>query len=156
LKQPSPVRSRNRDSRGATPNNPEAKRTDTTPESKMVKTKPNPKPRTTDTFHAESEVKEIPRPKLGDDAYWALDSVRQKLKTDIVRAKKHVLNLLKAISTEKGHATWNKNPNFSRAVIVFLPGAPAFGQQHWRELWLVNRNILQQLICSYYKIKIIY
>lgn len=138
-----------------TPANPEAKSTDTAPEQKIVKTKPNPKPQAADTSLAESEVKEIPRPKLGDDAYWALDSVRQKLKMDVVVAKKHVLDLMKAISTDKGHAKWNKKPNFSRAVIVFLPGAPAFGQQHWREFWLVNRNLVPNYFLSYYKIKVL-
>jgi hypothetical protein len=92
LQQPSPMGSRNRESHEDTPDNPDAKSTDTTEEKKIFKTKPNPKPRAADTSHAESEVKEIPRPQLGDNAYWALNSVRRKLKNDVIRAKKQVTN----------------------------------------------------------------
>jgi hypothetical protein len=72
---------------------------------------------------------------LGSDAYWALDSVQQKLKYDVISAKKTILSVQKEIGTAKEGVEWNKKPNFTRAVMLMLPGPPVLNQQSWRELW---------------------
>jgi hypothetical protein len=64
-----------------------------------------------------------------------LESVRQKLKQDVLVAKKKVLVAQKEIEAAKGGGEdWTKKPNFSRAIILMLPGPPVLAKQAWREL----------------------
>ena len=66
---------------------------------------------------------------LGSDAYWALESTRDLLKSNVASARKQFLKALEKVEKSKGANSNEKG--FTRAVIVFMPGN--LGRQHSRE-----------------------
>ena len=68
---------------------------------------------------------------LGSDAYWALESTREILKGNVATSRKHFLKTLEQVRNSGGWNSNDRQPGFTRAIIVFMPGD--LGRQHSRE-----------------------